>query len=122
MATNQRAPGTNSPPKAGVRLRTIGVLVLLLGLAGAGLVYWTGAPEEDLSDDVSIAETSKKAARDIELNFGKMGLLMNDLSEVLKRPGVRAVMVLAGSTLAASGCFYLARLQARWKESGHPDV
>jgi len=122
MATNHRAPTTNPPPEAGARLRTIGVLILLLGLAGAGLVYWTGAPPKDLSDDVSTAETSKKVARDIELNFGKMGLLMNDFSEDLKHPGVRAVLILAGSILVASGCFYFARLLAHGKQPGAADV
>jgi flagellar basal body-associated protein FliL len=103
-----------------VRLRTIGVLILLLGLGGAGLVYWTGAPPEDLSDDVATARTSKKEARAIEMNVGKMGLWTNDLLEDLQDPGTQAVMIVVASILVASGCFYFARLQARGNDSDGP--
>jgi hypothetical protein len=92
------------------RLRAIGTLVLLLGFVGAGLVYWTGAPPEDLSDDMLTPDNSKKAARDIEVNFGKMGLLMVNLSDDLRQPGTQAALIVVVSILLASGCFYLAGL------------
>jgi hypothetical protein len=122
MALKNLTPGPDSSPNAGGRLRTIGVLVLLLGLGGAGIVYWTGAPSEDFSDDVSTARTSKKVARDIEMNVGKMGVLMNDLLEDLQDPGTQAVMIVVASILVASGCFYFARLQARGDDSDGPVV
>src|SRR5271157_454512 len=122
MAVNNRTPGPDRSPRGGARLRTIGVLVLLLGLGGAGVVYWTGAAPEDLSDDPSTARAYKREAREIEINFGKMGLLMNGLWEDLKHPGTQAVVIAVASILAASGCFYFARLQARGEESDGPSV
>jgi hypothetical protein len=120
MAVNNPMPGPDSSPKAGAWLRAIGVLVLLLGLGGAGLVYWTGDPPDDLSDDVSTARTSKKLARDIEINVGKMGLFMNDLLENWQDPGTQALTIIVASVLVASGCFYFTRLQVRRDESDGP--
>ncbi len=97
----------------GRRLRVIGTLLLLLGFVGAGMVYWTGAPPEDLSDDVLSANNSKKVARDIEVNFGKMGLLAVNLSEELRQPDTQAAVIVVVSILLASGCFYFAGLQGR---------
>ncbi len=117
---NNLAPDSDSSRRAGARLRTVGVLVLLLGLGGAGLVYWRGAIPEDLSDDVATARTSKKQARAIEVNVGKMGLFMNDLLEDFQDPGTQAATIAAASVCVACGCFYFARLQARGDESDGP--
>jgi hypothetical protein len=94
------------------RLRAIGVLVLLLGLGGAGAVYWTGAAPSDLSDDPSTARAYKTESRDTEINFGKMGLLLNDWMDDLKRPGTQAALIAITSILISAGCFYF----ARWPE------
>jgi hypothetical protein len=117
MAANNTSPGLVSSRKAGARLRTVGVLVLLLGLSGAGLVYWMGAPPVDLSDDVATPATSKREARAIEANVGKMGLFMSDFLEDWQYPGTKAGAIAVASFLVASGCFYFARLQARGGES-----
>jgi hypothetical protein len=113
---NNAKPLPEGSARSGARLRTIGVVVLLLGFGGAGLVYWTGTPPEDLSDDPDMARAYKTEAREIEKNFGKMGLLLNDLREDLRQPGTQAVMIVVASTLVASGCFYVARLLARGAE------
>jgi len=109
-------PGSSGPRRA--RLRRIGVLVLLLGLAGAVLVYCTGVPPPDWSADPSTARAYKTASRDLEINFGKMGLVLNDLMAALKRPGTQALLIAAASFLVSSGCFYFARLP---EQDGGPD-
>ncbi len=114
MAVKNRTPGPDSPSGAGARLRTVGALILLIGLGGALLVYWKGAPP-DLPDDLPNANTSKKVARDIEINSGQTGLLLNDLQEDLQEPGVQAVIIAVVTLLAAFGCFFVAQLQARGK-------
>ena len=86
----------------------VGALVLLLGLGGAGIVYWTGSPPVDLSSDPATARDYKTETRDIEINFGKMGLLMNEWMTDLERPGTQAAIIALVSILAASGCFYFA--------------
>ena len=120
MAVNNMAPDADSLLRNSARLKTVGVFVLLLGLASAGLVYWTSAPPQDLSDDMPTARTSKKAARAVEVNFGQMGLVMNDLWEDLQDPGTQALIIMGASILVASGCFYFARLQPRRDEPEGP--
>jgi len=118
MPANNLTPSPDSSGRRRARFRSTGVLVLLLGLAGAGVVYWTGTPPADLSDDPATARAYKTAERTIEINSGKLGVLLNDLTEDLKRPGTQALIILAVSILVASACFYF----ARWPEpGGEPD-
>jgi hypothetical protein len=119
MPVNNTTSGPEFTGKRGGRLRMIGIVVLLVGLGIAGVVYWTGSPSADLSDDVATAQTSKRAARDIEMNFGKMGLMMSDWMEDLQHPGTQAGIIAVVSMLAASGCFYFAHLL---EHAGEPDA
>jgi flagellar basal body-associated protein FliL len=113
MTTDPHASGRRR-----ARLRTIGILVLLLGLGGAGAVYWTGAPPEDFSANPATARAYRTESRDIEINFGKMGLVMNDLLDDLKYPRTQAAIIAVVSLLVASGCFCF----AQWLErGGEPD-
>jgi multidrug efflux pump subunit AcrA (membrane-fusion protein) len=118
MAANPIISEPESSGKRRARLRALGVLVLLLGLAAAGVVYWTSAPPEDWSADPATARAYKTETRDIEINFGKMGILINDLVEDLQYPGTQAAIIAAVSVLVASGCFFF----AQWPESdAEPD-
>jgi hypothetical protein len=112
----------HSSVKPGAILRVIGFLILLLGLGCAGFVYWHSAPAEDLSDDVLTSSNSKKVQRAIEVNVGKMGVMMDGLSEDLQDPATLAIVIGVASILAASGCFYFARLQVRGAEFKDPPV
>ncbi len=42
--------------------------------------------------------------------YGKMGLMIDDFLDDLKRPGTQATIIVAAAALVASGCFYFARL------------
>lgn len=117
---NSSAPEPDSSGKRRGRLRMAGVLILLLGLGGAGAVYWTGTPPEDWSSDPATARAYKTEARNIEINFGKAGLMMNDFMAELDRPGVQAGAIAALSILAASGCFWFAHWLERGDETDDP--
>lgn len=108
---NNLTPSPDSTGQRRGRLRIVGVVVLLLGLGGAGVVYWTGTAPADLSADPATARAYKTGERNIEINFGKMGVMMNDWLEDLKDPATQAVIIAAASMLVAGGCFYFARLQ-----------
>ena len=71
---------------------------------------------------MATASTSKKQARAIEVNVGKMGLFMNDLLEDFQDPGTQAATIAVASVFVACGCFYFARLQARDDEFHGPIV
>lgn len=113
-------PAPHRSPRKGTRLRAAGLVVLLLGVGGAGVRLWTSSPPGDLSAGLPTAETSKKVARDIEINFGKMGLLTNNAANDLHDPATQAIIIAAVSILVAAGCFYVAHLQDRAQESENP--
>jgi flagellar basal body-associated protein FliL len=92
------------------RLKIIGVAILLLGIAGAGVVYWLGTRSADLSDDLSMVGYNKPEQRQMEILYGKQGELIEDWSNDLKQPGTQAIIIAVISALAAGGCFYFARL------------
>ncbi|HEY3931886.1 MAG TPA: hypothetical protein VGM58_05895 [Verrucomicrobiae bacterium] len=92
------------------RLRIIGSVILILGIASAGIVYWIGTRSQNLSDDLSMVGYDKPEERQMEILYGKQGDLIEDWSNDLKQPGTQAVIITVISTLVAVGCFYFARL------------
>jgi hypothetical protein len=108
MTLKDNPPNPVSSSQQGARLRTIGLIVLLLGIGSAGLVYWRGTRAASLADDPSMAGFNKADRRQMEMLYGQMGLMTQDLLEDLKRPGTQAVIIVAVAALFASGCFYFA--------------
>jgi hypothetical protein len=101
------------------RLRKIGVTALLLGALCAGFVYWYGRDATNLAADPSMAGFNKANQRQMELMYGKMGTVTEDLVQHLKRPGTQSGIIAIGSVLVAVGCFYFARLASY---QGEPEV
>jgi hypothetical protein len=120
MTENNSTPGPAPSDRRPARLRTIGLLVLLLGLSGAAVVYWTGAPPPDYAGDPDTARAYKTGSRNLEINFGRMGLLADDLLTELQYPGAQALLIAAASILAAAGCFFFARLMERGADANDP--
>jgi hypothetical protein len=108
MSVNDKTPGPDSASKQR-RLRIIGVIVLMLGIGGAGLLYWLRTRSADLMDDPSMVGYNRAESRQMGILFGNMGTMIEDLSADLKRPGTQAIVIAAVATLVALGCFYLAR-------------
>ncbi len=92
------------------KLRIIGVIVLALGIAGSGIVYWLGTRSPDVSDDLSMTGYDRPAERQMEILYGKQGELIEDWSNDLKQPGTQAIIILVTTALITGGCFYFARL------------
>ena len=53
---------------------------------------------------------NKAESRQMGMLYGKMGLLIEDWINELKRPGTQATLIASASILIAFGCFYFARL------------
>jgi len=87
-----------------------GALVLVLGMAGAGVVYWLGTRSANLNDNPSMQGFKRAEQRQMGQLYGKSGLLIEEWSDDLKRPGIQAVLIMITSALVAGGCFYFARL------------
>jgi flagellar basal body-associated protein FliL len=118
MSVNNQPAGPNPSRKQPKRLRTIGVIVLLLGLAGGGVVYWIGTHSSEPSEDELLPGNAKAESRQMEILYGKMGLLTVELSDALKQPGTQASIIATVSVLIAAGCFYFARLSDDDTEAG----
>ena len=88
----------------------IGVIVLALGIVGAGIVYWLGTRSPDLSNDLSMLGFNRAETRQMGQLYGKSGLLIEQWTEDLKQPGTQAVIIVIFSILTAAVCFYFARL------------
>jgi flagellar basal body-associated protein FliL len=111
MTTNEKAAGQLPPSKRRARrLRMIGVIVLVLGIAGAGILYWLRTRSPDVSGDLSMQGFNRAETRQMGQLYGKQGLLIEQWSEDLKQSGTQAVIIVVFSTLITAGCFYFARL------------
>jgi hypothetical protein len=94
-----------------------GVIVLVAGIIGAGVVYWLGTRETDVSGDLSMVGFDKAEQRQMGVLYGKQGELIEDWTNDLKQPGTQALIIAAAAVLIASTCFYFARLSALDEEA-----
>lgn len=92
------------------RLRMIGVIVLVLGIGGAGMLYWLRTRSPDVSDNLSMVGFNRAETRQMGQLYGKQGLLIEQWSDDLKQPGTQAAIIAGFSVLIFAGCFYFARL------------
>lgn len=102
--------------------KALGVLVFILGLGSAGLIYGnaqhrsatasngqgTSAVDGGWQDGTLSAQDSKKSSRDLELYYGKLGMLVVRLRDWVEQPVNLAIIIATVSTLAAVGCFLVA--------------
>jgi hypothetical protein len=92
------------------RLRTIGVLVLVCGVAGAGLFYWIQTRTAVPTMDDLMPGYSSRRSRQIGIMMGTFGMTMMEWLDALKEPRTQAIIIAAISALAALVCFRVARL------------
>ena len=119
MSPSDQTEGPDPPVRLRIRrLRLIGALILLVGLAAAATVYWRGTHTPDFSNDPSMIGFDKAARRQIGILYGGFGEFTQDLTDYLKRPGVQATIILLVSAAVAFGCFCFARMledEEEWK-------
>ena len=106
-------------------LKTLGVLVLVLGVVSSSIVYWSGqrrSASQLKNQETSVAggwkdstlssEDLKGSSRSIEMNYGKVAvLLVNWLHwwEQLKPHESLAIIIATISILTALSCFIVAK-------------
>jgi hypothetical protein len=94
--------------RRGKRLRKAGILVLLAGVAGAGLVYWLGSRTPNPGEDASMIGFDKAEQRQMGELYGNWGTMIEGFQDDLKSPGTQASIILVVAGVIAAGCFYLA--------------
>jgi hypothetical protein len=114
------------------RLNLIGVVVLVLGLAGAALIYMTSTEDAGPSVGYVVADgatytiapgDSKKYQRNLELYGGKAAVLADELTSWFAGlwRGRALAFTIAGISIAvAGGLFLLAGLIASHPDHGGP--
>jgi uncharacterized protein YjeT (DUF2065 family) len=87
------------------RLRVIGAIVLVLGMAGAGVFYWINAHPAGPSMDDLLPGYARAQARGVGAMMGHFGLIMTEWQDTLALPGTQALIIAAVSALFASYFF-----------------
>jgi len=123
---NAKMPTPSRPAQRSAELlKTIGVVVLVLGIGSASVVYWSGQTSsasqlqnEEASNarggwsDSSLAPgDTKGSSRTIEMNFGKVAVLIANWLhgwEQLKPYQWLAITIATTSILTALSCFLVA--------------
>ena len=117
---------SSSPGRRAELLKTIGVAVLVLGLITASVVFWGGERRSEISgpepqppdmnqswkDGSLLSKDLKGSSRTIEMNYGKVGvLIVNWLHqwEELKPHQLLATAIATIATLLAICCFVIAK-------------
>ena len=111
MSANDKTTiSISSAKRRARRLRLAGLIVLLVGIGGAGVVYWLGTRAVNMADDLSMVGFDKSEQRQMGVLYGKQGELIEDWTNDLKQPGTQAGIIAATTILVAAGCFYFAHL------------
>ena len=71
-------------------------MVLLLGLAGAGTVYWRGTHSGEPTEDELMPGNARAETHQMGLLYGNMGVLVSQWSDDLKQPGTQAAIIAGG--------------------------
>lgn len=87
------------------RLRVIGTLVLLFGIAGACLFYLIeGRPAGPTMDEL-LPGYERARTRQIGILMGPTGVMLMEWQDALERPGTQAILIAGVSALFASYFF-----------------
>ena len=109
MTVNDKVPRPDPSGHKSAWLRATGIIVLILGIGGAGTVYWLESRSTNRNDDPAMVGYSRQETRQMETMYGTMGGMTDDLLHALKRPGVQAAIIAGISVVVAGGCLYFSR-------------
>jgi hypothetical protein len=104
------------------RLRVIGIVVLVCGLAGAYLFSWWATRSSVPTIDELLPGYSEKRARQTAIVMGSFVVMLLGWADALKEPGTQALIIAGASALVAFGCFRIASLldQPGAERAGRP--
>jgi hypothetical protein len=101
------------------RLRVIGTIVLVFGLAGAYLFYWTETRSSTPTIDELLPGYSAKRARQTAIVMGSFVVTLLGWADALKEPSTQALIMAGISVLVALICFRVASLLDRPDDGQH---
>ena len=90
------------------RLRVIGTIALVCGLAGAYLFYRAETRSAIPTIDELLPGYSEKLARQTAIVMGSFVVTLLGWADVLQEPSTQALIMAGASVLVAFGCFRIA--------------
>lgn len=93
----------------------MGVVVLVAGIALAGILYWIETRHAGPSMEDLMPGYTRANLRQTGILYGRAGRTFWEMSQTLGRPDVHAAVIAAIALLVAVGCFRVA-----WLDD-HPD-
>jgi hypothetical protein len=90
--------------------RLIAVLILVLGIGGAGLLYWRSTRADEWSSDPAMLGYDRAQTQETDILYGKQGELFASLLHALKQPRTQASITLIAAILVSVSYFKIARL------------
>ncbi|HEX9048677.1 MAG TPA: hypothetical protein VF988_16745 [Verrucomicrobiae bacterium] len=109
MSGDEKRLNTAKACRRARQYQFVGALVLLLGIAGAGTVYWLGERQLD-ANDPALQGFSRPEQRQMDLLYGKQGRFFEDLTQAARHPRNQAIFIVAVAGAVATGCFGFARI------------
>ena len=98
-----------SSPKRAERLRAVGWLILVAGLAGAAAFYVIKRLTVDPAlDDRTALGYSRSMQHGMDVMMGQSGRLLTDMQQMLATPAGEALLIALCVALAAGYCFRVA--------------
>jgi len=92
------------------RLRIYGVIVFVVGVAGAGVTYWRGTHRAEPSLEELLPGSTAARSRQTGLLYGRGVQSRWEVYQELRRPGAEAFIIAAAGAAGAALCFRMARL------------
>jgi hypothetical protein len=102
---NNPSAGRDSSARESAHLRTIGIVVLIVGILGAGIFYVVETRSATPAMNELMPGYARQEARQVGMLMGTFGVLMLEWRDALERPGTEAVLIAAASALVALACF-----------------
>lgn len=101
-------------------MRRAATLVLVIGLASAGLLYWVETRNAQPGLEDLMPGYSRAASRQMGIFYGHAGELMWEWREALAQPDNQALIVAGLSVIIALACYRVAWLdEENARESEH---
>ena len=107
MARNQLEPRARYSQTPAAKLKRLALLVLVGGLAIAGLIYVLSPNPGSASADPRLTEYYDRQNEAAQRMWGGQGPLLMSLLESLKHARTYSVLVAGISVLGSAACFYL---------------
>ena len=95
----------DSTGRESAQLRVIGIVVLVMGILGAGVFYVIETRYAKPTMNELMPGYARQEARQIGMLMGTFGVQMLEWRDALERPGTEAVLIAAASALVALACF-----------------